>query len=316
MKRLLNRLALGFLRLLPARLARHGMFLLQSHPEIPDRWGVHVRGIHYYDPLPDFREVTVEKTLERRISKAIDFDLPGQVELQRNLAAAYGAELAALAAKPEAEGGFPFQNEYFSFLDAAVYYALIRHLKPARVLEIGCGFSTRIADKALKANRAEGSPGRLVCIEPYPQPRLTEFKLEIELVQKKVEEVPLEFFQELSANDILFIDSSHVVKFQSDVCCEFLDILPSVRPGVWVHVHDIFFPTDYPVRWLVDRRIAFNEQYLLEAFLAFNASFKPTAALRWLWLEQRDQMRSCWPQPVLPSEDDQGVASFWMQRTG
>jgi hypothetical protein len=313
-KSLLKTLFAALLRLVPARVGSAFMSLLQSHRDVPDAWGVHIRRIQYYDPLPDFRTITEEKTSARRINKAIDFDLPGQMELQKKLAAAYGAELAALATMPEAEGGFPFENDYFSFLDAAVYYALIRHLKPARVVEIGCGFSTRIADKALKANRAEGRPGKLVCIEPYPQPRLTEFKLEMELVEKKVEDIPLEFFQELSANDILFIDSSHAVKFQSDVCREFLDILPVIQPGVWVHVHDIFFPTDYPACWVVDQRIAFNEQYLLEAFLAFNPCFKPTAALRWLWLEQRDTMKSCWAAEVLPPGDDLGAASFWMSR--
>lgn len=315
MKKILKPLLAALLRRVPSRVGSAFMSLLQSYRDIPDGWGVHIRRIQYYDPLPDFRDITKEQTQKRRMSKAIDFDLPGQMGLQKTLAAAYAAELAAHAAKPESAGGFPFENDYFSFLDAAVYYALIRHLKPSRVVEIGCGFSTRIADLALKANRGDGHPGRLICIEPYPQPRLTEFHLEMELVEKKVEEIPLEFFQELSANDILFIDSSHAVKFQSDVCREFLDILPVIQPGVWVHVHDIFFPTDYPACWVMEQRIAFNEQYLLEAFLAFNPCFKPTVALRWLWLDLRDEMKTYWPQAVLPAGNELGAASFWMSRS-
>jgi Methyltransferase domain len=314
MKSFLNCLFIKFLRLLPTRLGHHLMFLLHSDPETTDRWGYHIRAINYYDPVPDFREITAEKTRQRREIPAINFDLPGQLALTQELATLYGGELARLANTPEAEGGFPFQNEYFSFLDAAYYYTLIRHLKPARVVEIGCGLSTRIADKALKANRSMGHPGKLVCIEPYPQPRLTEYNLEMELIEKRVEEIPLDFFSSLAANDILFIDSSHAVKFQSDVCREFLDILPVIQPGVWVHVHDIFFPTDYPARWLIDQRIAFNEQYLLEAFLAFNPYFKPTAALRWLWLDHRSDLNSCWPGEVLPPEEDLGAASFWIKR--
>jgi len=273
---------------------------------------VHIRSIHYYEPLPDFRAITPEQTSARRISETIDFDLPGQLALQRTLAVAYGGELRQLALKSETDGGFPFANEYFSYLDAAIYYALIRHLKPARVVEIGCGFSTRIADKALKVNRAEGHPGRLACIEPYPQPRLSDFDLDMELIEKKVEDIPLDFFRDLAANDILFIDSSHVAKFQSDVCREFLDILPILQPGVWVHVHDIFFPTDYPFQWLHARRWAFNEQYLLEAFLAFNVSFNPIAALRWLWLDHSDELKAAWPAEILPSGGEAGAASFWM----
>lgn len=302
------------MRLIPGRLGSAFMSLLQSHPDIPDRWGVHIRRINYYEPLPDFREITVERTLIRREPAAIHFDLPSQVSLQNTLANGVRQELETLAITTDKEGGYPFDNNYFSFLDAAVYYALIRHLKPSRVVEIGCGFSTRIADKAMKTNRAEGHSGKLICVEPYPQPRLTEFNLEIELIQKRVEDIPLNFFGGLEANDILFIDSSHAVRFQSDVCREFLDILPVIKPGVWVHVHDIFFPTDYPARWLIDQRIAFNEQYLLEAFLAFNHNFKVTAALRWLWMDHLEELKNCWPASVTPLGDDLGAASFWMKR--
>jgi hypothetical protein len=314
MKTLIKSIITSALKLVPHRVGSAFMSLLQSHRDIPDNWGVHIRRINYYEPLPDFREITEAKTLARRSSAAINFDLPAQLALQQALSAPVHQELESLASKPESEGGYPFDNDYFSYLDAAIYYALIRHLKPARVVEIGCGFSTRIADKALKANRAEGHAGKLTCIEPYPQPRLTEFKLEMELIQKRVEEVPLEMFSSLQANDILFIDSSHAVHFQSDVCREFLDILPLIQPGVWTHVHDIFFPTDYPAKWLIDKRIAFNEQYLLEAFLAFNPHFQPTVALRWLWMDSRDLMKASWPAPVLPSGDDLGAASFWMKR--
>lgn len=314
MKRQIERAVLGTLACLPASWMRHLLFLLRSTPRLTDRWGYHVRPIHYYDPLPDFRAITPAQTQARRVSAAIDFDLPAQIELQRQISGPVGDELRALAAQPEPEG-FPFVNPYFSALDAAVYYALLRHLKPARVIEIGCGYSTRIADRALKRNREEGAPGRLVCIEPYPEPRLTEHRLEMELIEKPVEEIPLSMFEELAGNDVLFIDSSHVAKFRSDVLREFLDILPVIRPGVWVHVHDVFFPTDYPALWLMEKRLAWNEQYLLEAFLAFNPAFTPQCCLRWLWLDHAETMRECWPTEVLPGPDGHGAASFWMKRS-
>ena len=315
MKSLIKSLLASLLRIIPRKVGRAMMSLLQANPDIPDNWGVHIRRINYYEPLPDFREITEASTLARRESLAIDFDLPTQVQLQHAIAEPVYRELEALATKPESEGGYPFDNGYFSCLDAAIYYALIRHLKPARVVEIGCGFSTRIADKALKANRAEGHAGTLTCIEPYPQPRLTEFKLEMDLIQKRVEDVPLDLFSSLGENDVLFIDSSHAVRFQSDVCREFLDILPALQSGVWVHVHDIFFPTDYPAKWLIDQRIAFNEQYLLEAFLAFNSSFKTTVVLRWFWLDYQETMASIWPSSVHRASNEICGASFWMKRT-
>ena len=97
-----------------------------------------------------------------------------------------------------------------------------------------------------------GHAGELICIEPFPQPRLTADMPQITLIERPVEQVPLETFDALQANDILFIDSSHAVKFGGDVCREFLEILPRLKPGVWVHVHDIFFPHDYPAV-VVDR---------------------------------------------------------------
>lgn len=313
MKRQIKRAVLGTLACLPSPWMRHLLFLLRSTPRLTDRWGYHIRPIHYYDPLPDFRAITPAQTQARRVSAAIDFDLPAQIELQRQISGPVVDELRVLAAQPEPEG-FSFVNPYFSALDAAVYYALLRHLKPAKVIEIGCGYSTRIADRALKRNREEGAPGRLVCIEPYPEPRLTEHRLEMELIEKPVEEVPLSMFEGLAGNDVLFIDSSHAAKFRSDVCYEMLQILPALRQGVWVHVHDIFFPADYPAQWLMEKRLAWNEQYLLEAFLAFNPAFTPQCCLHWLWLDHAQEMRECWPTEVLPGPDAHGAASFWMNR--
>jgi methyltransferase family protein len=304
-----DRLLLRGLRVIPAPLARHLMFLLGSHRTLADQWGYHVRPVHYYDPLPDFRTITPEATTRRRQSPAIDFNLPAQVSLVRRLASDYRTELDALSAS----AAFDFHNDYFAGFDAAIYYALIRDLRPARIIEIGSGYSTRLADQAARRNRAAGSPVELICIEPFPQPRLTDARPEITLIEKRVEELDLALFDVLDANDILFIDSSHAVKFGGDVCREFLDILPRLRPGVWVHVHDIFFPQDYPARWLIDQRIAFNEQYLLEAFLAFNRQFAVRAAHHWLQLDHPGVVAELCP-PTLCAGGDLGFASFWMQR--
>lgn len=285
------------------------MFLLNSRPSLADSWGYHVRPIHYYEPLPDFRSVTAAAAESRRVSTAIDFDLEGQRRLVRRLGDAYRAELEAIAHA----GSFDFHNEYFAGLDAALYYALIRDLRPARVIEIGAGMSTRIAAQALERNRAEGRPGDLIAIEPFPQPRLTTDMPAITLIAEPVERVPLTTFDVLEANDILFIDSSHAAKFGGDVCREFLEILPRLKPGTWIHVHDIFFPRDYPAEWLIDKRLAFNEQYLLEAFLAFNHAFSVRAANFWLGLEARDQAEVLAPAAIWPG-GSHGCSSFWMQR--
>jgi len=292
-KFLLDRTALALFKTVPSRAAHHLLFLAQSRPEISDRWGYHIRPIHYYEPIPDFRSITTEQITRRRTYPAIDFNQEAQLNLITQLVQ-YRAELEHL--------DFDFDNVFFSGFDAAVYYALLRHLQPQRVIEIGGGYSTQLAVKALTRN----GKGRLTCIEPFPEARLLDANLDIELMQRPVEQVDVEFFSCLEPNDVLFIDSSHAVKFGSDVCYEFLEVLPRLKPGVWIHVHDIFFPHDYPAEWLLKRRMALNEQYLLEAFLVFNTSFATQLANYWVALDHEDAATRLWPTT--------GASSFWMKR--
>ena len=294
MKSLLNRTALDLFKTVPARAAHHLLFLAQSRPDLSDRWGYHIRPIHYYEPLPDFRAITAEQIKRRRTYSGIDFKWEEQLGLLRELAT-YRDELATVEVE--------FDNDFFNGFDAAVYYSLIRQLQPARIIEIGGGHSTRIAAKALARN----GKGRLTCVEPYPEARLLDANLNVEIIQKRVEEIDVDFFACLEANDILFIDSSHAVKFGSDVCYEFLEVLPLLNQGVWIHVHDIFFPHDYPAEWLLDRRLALNEQYLLEAFLAFNKSFVPQLANYWICLDHADAAARLW-------SGDTRASSLWMKR--
>lgn len=274
------------------RVAHHLLFLAHSRPNLSDRWGYHIRPIHYYEPLPDFRSITIDQITRRREFPGIDFNWNDQLALFNELSG-YRDELNTL--------DFNFDNEFFNGFDAAVYYSLIRHLKPQRIIEIGGGYSTQLAAKALTSN---GS-GKLTCIEPYPE-RLNGAGPTVELIQKRVEEIDVDFFSCLAANDILFIDSSHTVKFGSDVCYEILEVLPRLAPGVWVHVHDIFFPHDYPAEWLIERRLALNEQYLLEAFLSFNKQFQVTLANYWLCLDHKAEASQLWPTST--------AGSFWFQR--
>jgi predicted O-methyltransferase YrrM len=311
-KTILNRAALAFFRRTPPRLAKHLLFLLQSQPEIPDSWGFHIRPIHYYEPLPDFRTITESRLQRERDFPALEFNWTKQLDLIHELARNTSGELEELA-RANGSHAFDFANPYFCGLDAAVYYALIRRLEPERVIEIGGGYSTQIAAKALARNRREGKPGRLTCIEPFPEERLTMVGPEIELITMAVEELDVGYFSSLKANDILFIDSSHTVKFDSDVCREILQILPRLAPGVWIHVHDIFFPHDYPAEWLIERRLALNEQYLLEAFLAFNGAFGVRLGNYGIRFRYPVEIEQGWPQwmPMNPA-----ASSFWIERVG
>jgi len=305
---ILDRVALGLVRLVPSKVAHHLMFLVQSEPAIPDSWGYHIRPIHYYEPLPDFGALKAEQIKRRRDPAAIDFHWEQQLSLLRQLSATYSGELRDLS-RAEANAA-DFDNDYFSGFDAAVYYSLIRHLAPRRVIEIGSGYSTRIAHRALSRNREQGQQGVLTCIEPNPE-RLAGQQFEMELLEQRVEEIPTNFFLCLEANDILFIDSTHTVKFGGDVCYEFLEILPTLKPGVWVHVHDIFFPHDYPADWILKRRLALNEQYLLEAFLAFSGAFSVKLVNHWISLDYQNVASELWAEG---SAKTRLSSSFWMSR--
>ncbi len=133
-----------------------------------------------------------------------------------------------------------------------------------------------------------------MCIEPYPPKYLTDGKLDIDLIQVKLEDLDLQVFNKLKSGDILFIDSTHTVKFGSDCFREILDILPKLPKGVFVHIHDIFFPYDYPSQWLIKDRKAWNEQYFIEAFLAYNSSFEIILASNWLCIQYPEVIDKIW----------------------
>ena len=291
---------------MPVRAAQHLLFLAQGDHETLDRWGYHIRPVHYYEPLPDFRAITKETIDRRREYPALDFNWSQQLSLLESLTK-YRAELDELCALR----AFDFANGFFAGFDAAVYYALIRELKPGCVVEVGGGYSTQIATKALARNQSEGDRGTLKVIEPFPEPRLTDAIPATDVITKPAQEVQAKFFAALEPNDILFIDSSHTVKFGSDVCYLILEILPTLKPGVWVHIHDIFFPNDYPAEWLLEQRLALNEQYLVEAFLSHNNSFSIKLANHWLCMDHPESTAALQPSEATGFS----ASSLWCQRT-
>ena len=166
-------------------------------------------------------------------------------------------------------------NPAFRGADAGFYYCLIRHLKPRRIIEIGAGFSTLLAAQAVLKNSAEKKPCHLTAVEPYPSVTLREGVPGLaELLETTIQKLPLSRFEALGKNDILFVDSSHILRTGSDVQYEFLEILPRLKKGVYVHFHDIFLPMDYPRKLVMEDFKFYNEQYLLQAFLAFNKDFE------------------------------------------
>jgi predicted O-methyltransferase YrrM len=244
-----------------------------------------------------------------------DRDLPGiswNVAEQLDLLDSFRFtdELAGIPDSPAGEREFHFRNVSFESGDAEFLYNLIRLRKPAKIFEIGSGYSTLMARKAVTRN-CEENPGyqcRHLCFEPFEKPWLEETGVTV--IRQRVEDVDRTIFAELEKDDLLFIDSSHVIRPQGDVLFEYLELLPSLNPGVIVHIHDIFSPRDYPGEWVRDEVRLWNEQYLLEAFLTNNRDWKVVGALNYLRHNHFDQLRAkC---PYLTRDCEPG--SFYIQK--
>jgi len=183
---------------------------------------------------------------------------------------------------------------------------MIRHFQPRLTIEVGGGFSSLVLGQAAEKNKNSG----VICIEPFPREFLRNGFPGLQLlIEKKVQDISLEFFSQLTSGDMLFIDSSHTVKIGGDVNYLFLEVLPRLNPGVIVHVHDIFLPFEYRRDWVLDELRFWTEQYLLQAFLTFNSDFEVLLANYCLSYYHEDQLRAAFP------DLHRWIGgSFWMRR--
>jgi hypothetical protein len=273
-----------------------------------NRIGVFPLEDHYYEPLFDTESLRGKLDDHPRDLPGQDLRVPDQLALLGALR--FGDELRDLPRTGAGPGRFAYDNGNFGPGDAELLYSLLRHRKPKRVLEVGSGFSTLVARAALDRNASEGAPCRHQCIEPYEMPWLESTGATV--VRRRVEDVDRSLFQELEAGDVLFIDTSHVIRPLGDVLTLHQQIVPSIPAGVLVHVHDVFTPYDYPERWLVDRICFWNEQYVLESFLQFNPQFRVVLAANLCWRQHREELLAACP--VLAEDGSNQPKSFWFER--
>jgi predicted O-methyltransferase YrrM len=269
--------------------------------------GVHLTPVRYDQPIPDTRELTDDVWAKPSQLLGLEMNEAMQLDLLKERFPYYRSEYEALPTAPTAKPyEFHLNNNMFDGTDALVLYCMIRDFKPSRILEVGSGFSSRVsAQAALKNGQTE-----LICIEPYPDDILKKgFPGLTSLITKKVQEIETDYFEELGAGDILFVDSSHVVKIGSDVNYLFLEILPRLKPGVLVHFHDIFLPMEYRRDWVLDKSRFWTEQYLLQAFLSCNSAYEVLLCNSYLGFKHRDEM-----QTTFPKSPWWGGGSFWMRR--
>ena len=281
-----------------------------TFPELFRRWerrGFHVTPVHFYKPIPDTQSLPETLWTHPSDLAGVEMNETTQLELLREYIPKFRDEYEQLpTSSPGKDRGFYVNNTLFGGVDALVAYCMVRHFKPRTIIEVGSGFSSLVLGQAAERNKRAG----LICIEPFPREFLREgFPGLRSLIEKKVQDIELEFFSQLESDDILFIDSSHTVKIGSDVNYLFLEILPRLRPGVIVHVHDIFLPFEYRRDWVLDELRFWSEQYLLQAFLQFNSEFEVLMANSYLNHYHKVDLKA-----AFPALDAWEGGSFWMRR--
>lgn len=265
---------------------------------------------HYYEPLFNPKYLTHSLRDDRDIP-GIDFNKRGQLELLRSFH--YAEELMKFPMENTGdETVYYYNNDSYGLGDAEFLYSMIRKFKPHNIIEIGSGNSTLIAIEAVKKNKEEdaGYTCKHKCIEPYEMKWLE--NCEVEVIRKKLQDVDMNLFSSLGADDILFIDSSHIIRPQGDVVIEYLNILPILHKGVIVHIHDIFTPQDYCDEWVYEDVRFWNEQYMLEAFLSCNKEFEILAMVNYLKNKHFSLLaEKC---PILGKNPEHEACAFWMRK--
>jgi len=271
-----------------------------------EKRGYHITPVHFYQPVPDTRELA--QLLYPRISKCPGIDLQSepQARLLREVFPQYAEEYNNFPAKQSlTDISFYLDNDAFTGIDPHVYHCMVRHFQPRTIIEVGSGYSTLLAAQAIQRN----ATGRLIAVDPWPRDFIAAGVEKMELVCRKVEELTPEFFLQLQANDILFVDSSHVIRTAGDVGFLLLEVLPTLRPGVFIHFHDIFLPYDYPKEWLLEKHLFWTEQYLLQAYLADNSKVEVVFASNFMAHQHPQALRTVFPKALW-----WGGGSFWIRK--
>jgi hypothetical protein len=275
----------------------------------------------YYSPLP---VVSALKRNEQRWARpsemiGVRYDLDAMRQLLIELRTRYGGEYCQLPPYDEVKKiGY---GPGYTTIDAMVLYFMLRKIKPRRYIEIGSGLSTWYSFVAGEQNAREGSPLQIKCIDPFPSKKLCTAP-GIEVVAKEVQDVGLEVFGDLHAGDVLFIDSTHVVRIDGDVPYLYLEVLPRLRKGVVIHIHDIHFPfnTPYPPGCYVlggwKWPVFWTEAMLLQALLSSTDAFQIRMSAPLLRFHSEDFLQRALPnyKQVDPEDMDTHFGSIWIEK--
>lgn len=242
--------------------------LMHGPPEIRKRLqqlGATIVPNNFYSEIPDLE--SIDKSFAEGWDESFDyiFEHDKLAEFLEQKLFPFSHELDP-PLEPTRPGEFAWKNPAFSYSDAMAYYCFIRYAKPRTIVEVGCGWSTLIADLAIRRNGG----GQLICIDPSPKEFVHSIASVKSIEMVEAQRLGLGFFNDLLQNgDIFFIDSTHTVKHNSDCLHIYLKILPNITSSIFVQVHDIMLPRSFPAHWL-RRHIYWTEQYLVMAYLVDN----------------------------------------------
>jgi predicted O-methyltransferase YrrM len=301
------------------RLMRYG----KSSPARVFQWAMDACGFvvarksDFYSPLPSRGRLkaTRERWTRPGSLLGVNYDLERMKFTLADLVGRYRAEFIEFLPHEEAlELGFGLG---YPRLDALVLYAMLRAQKPQRYVEVGSGLSTYYASLAAKKNAGEGSPMQITCVEPLPFPALATIP-GITLIEQEVQAVGTELFTALGENDVLFIDSSHIVRLDGDVPFLFLEVLPALRSGPLVHIHDISFPFHgpYPADYWIYQRawpMWWNESMLLHALLCGNRRLAVSLSMPLIRFHDEAFLKQLIPDYRTVEEEPNSFSSIWLK---
>jgi predicted O-methyltransferase YrrM len=275
----------------------------------------------YYHPLRPVAELQRHAARWYRPSRmaGIGFDLPAMRDALEGMLAAHGAEYAALPSYDDLKARK--HGPGFTRVDALTLYLMLRHHKPARYLEVGSGLSTDYALLAAAGNAAEGRPVKMTVVDPFMTAATRALQAQgVEVIPREAQDLEVEEYTRLDAGDVLFIDSTHIVRIDGEVPYLVLEVLPALKPGVLVHIHDVHLPYNVPCdpgAYVFDRRwpMLFTEAMLIQAFLCGNPRAGIVMSTPLLRHHDEDFLRRVLPghQPLDPQDFDTHHGSLWFR---
>jgi hypothetical protein len=310
-------------RLLPPSVYA-GLRTAKNSPAVSFQWAMDKCGFvvarkrDFYSPLPSRAALAATRTRWTKPSPltGVHFDLEQMKATLTVLVNTYDQEFSSLLPYEQAmKLGF---GPGYTRLDARILYSMLREHKPPHYVEVGSGLSTYYANLAAHQNAAEGFPMRITCIEPHPFPALSTIQ-PVTLIQQQVQDVGLELFTSLGPRDVLFIDSSHIVRLDGDVPFLFLEVLPTLPPGPLIHIHDIPFPYHgpFPPDYWIYKAVWpmwWNESMLLHALLCNNSGLEIVLSTPLLRFHDEPFLQNLIPDYQTIEQEPNTFSSIWLKR--